>query len=514
MSDVDIEPSTPAQEPQRAPVLRPYQAAACDRIRAEIASGQRDLFVCPTGGGKTLVATALIEEAVRAGGRVVFLAHRRELIQQASAKLYDRGVDHGILLPGYPMRLDAPVQVASIPTLHMRGVRSRRIEMPPADLLVFDEAHHCPARTYRDIRKQYSGAAILGLTATPCRSDGRGLGDTFNAITEAPQIAELVELGSLVRHRVFAPHQLDLRGVHTARGDYVTSELDRRLNRRQLVGDITSTYLKHGQGRPTVVFACSVGHSVHIRNSLRAEGILAEHLDGTTPQDERQDILARLAAGKIDVVCNFGVLTEGWDCPPVACLINARPTKHMGLYRQMMGRGLRPAPGKDDLIILDHANGVFTHGFIDEAVIWTLDPDKRAENPHQTARQSGAEPRLVPCPECGGVRKQGQPCPSCGWRPRPKPVAVPVIEGELGQVDRDGTVAAPVEDRVRFHGELVYIGQRRGYKEGWAAHKYRDRYGYWPPRGPVEPLEPSLATLRWVTSELIRYAKGQQGAGR
>src|SRR5262249_27437552 len=151
--------------------------------------------------------------------------------------------------------------------------------------------------------------------------------------------------------------------------------------------DITSTYLKHGQGRPAVVFACSVGHSVHIRNSLRAQGILAEHLDGTTPQDEREDILARLAAGKIDVVCNFGVLTEGWDCPPVACLINARPTKHMGLYRQMMGRGLRPAPGKDDLIILDHANGVFTHGFIDEAVIWTLDPDKRAESPHQTARQ-------------------------------------------------------------------------------------------------------------------------------
>ena len=418
------------------------------------------------------------------------------------------------LLPGHPMRLAAPVQVASIAALHARAVRSCKIEMPPADLVVVDEAHHAPAKTYRRILEEYSSADLIGLTATPCRGDGRGLGDAFGTILECPQVAELVAAGHLVGTRTFAPCRPDLAGIHTERGDYVIGELAERMDKQTLVGDIVGTWLKWGEGRRTVVFATSVSHSVHIRNEFRREGVTCEHLDGATPSEERDAILARLAAGTIDVVVNCMVLTEGWDCSEVGCVVLARPTRHIGLYRQMVGRVLRPAPGKVDALVLDHAGAVFEHGFVEEPVIWTLHPDRRAEVPAQLARGRGELPSLKICPECQAVRRQGQPCPCCGWRPQPRPVAVETEEGELGEVDRRGVVTPLPDDPEHFYRELLWIVRAHNYKPGWAAHKHKIRYGVWPPRSwaGLEPVEPSRATLRWVRSENIRFAKSRGAA--
>jgi superfamily II DNA or RNA helicase len=410
------------------------------------------------------------------------------------------------------MRLAERVQVASIATLYARVMRTRRIESPPADAIFLDEAHHAPARTYRRILEQYPGVPLIGLTATPCRSDGRGLGDAFDVITECPQVQALIDLGFLVPTRVYAPYRPDLTGVRVERGDYVERELAQRMDCQELVGDIAGTWLKRGEGRPTVVFATSVGHSVHIRDEFRRAGAVSEHIDGATPTEERDDILARLRAGKVDIVSNCMVLTEGWDCPPVSCAVLARPTRHHGLFRQMIGRILRPAPGKTDAIVLDHAGAVFAHGFVEEPVRWTLHPDRRAETPCQAARGRREMPGLTTCPECSAVRRQGQLCPACGWRPQPRPIPVETIAGELGEVGRNRIVAPTPDDPVRFHGELISIARARGYKPGWAAHKYKARYGHWPPRALPQPVEPSLATLRWVRSENVRFAKFQGAA--
>ena len=500
-----------------APTLREYQVEVIDRIRAAIAAGHRRiLLVVPTGGGKTVIAAAMIAGTVERGNRSLFLAHRRELITQCSGKLYANGVEHGVLLPGFPQRLGEAVQVASIWTAHARAIRASVIDLPEAQVVFVDEAHHATARTYRDLLGAYPEAVIVGITATPCRGDGRGLGDIFDFLIEGPTVPELIEGRFLVPTIVYAPARPDLAGVSVQRGDYVERQLAERMDKAELVGDIVTHWLRLSQRRPTVVFASSVGHSVHLRDEFRRSSVVAEHIDGTTPTDERDAILGRLASGAVEVVCNYGVLTEGWDSPVVSCAVLARPTKHHGLYRQMVGRILRPASGKIDALILDHAGAVFEHGFIEEPVLWTLSPSKRAENPRQTARSKSRAPALTTCPECHAVRFEGQPCPVCHWRPQRKPETVDVADGELGLVDRSRVVKLPThspDDQRQFFRGLLYIANERGYQRGWAAHKYREKFAVWPSGRHAEPAMPDAGVRSWVRSRQIAYAKAQQKAG-
>ena len=495
-----------------APELRPYQRSVFERIWSAVDAAQRRmLLVAPTGSGKTVIAAEIIAEACRRDLRVLFLVHRRELTKQTSRKLYAVGVDHGIIQAGFPPRPGERVQIASVQTLHARAVLTSAIDMPEADLVIVDEAHHVRARTYRRILDAYPEAMVMGLTATPCRGDGRGLGSVFELLIECPGVAELTHAGFLVPATVYAPSRPDLTGVPVARGDYVEKHLAERVDTPTLVGDIATHILRHARGRPTVVFATSVSHSVHIRDELRRLGLNAEHIDGSTPVEERDAILAQLAAGTIEVVTNCAVLTEGWDCPEAWCVVLARPTQSLALYRQMVGRALRPAPGKTDALILDHAGAVFQHGLHDDPITWTLYPDKRAENPAHTARLQRRAPALTECPECHAVRFEGQPCPAsaCGWRPRPKPAAVEVVDGDLGRVERNLTVTASVLDQRRFYAQLLYIARQRGYQRGWAAHKFREKFGAWPSWHFAEPIPADDSVRAWVRSRAIAYAKAQ-----
>ena len=292
-------------------------------------------------------------------------------------------------------------------------------------------------------------------------------------------------------------------------------QLAERMDKQKLVGDIVTHWHRLAERRPTVVFATSVGHSVHLRDEFRASGVLAEHIDGSTPVEDREKILARLAAGTVEVVCNCMVLTEGWDQPMVSCLVLARPTRHMGLYHQMVGRVLRPAPGKDYALVLDHAGAVFEHGFVEEPVTWTLSEDRRAENPLQVSRAQHRAPALTICPECKAVRLEGRPCTACGWRPQPKPKGVEIAEGELGEVDRKRKVhrrAYTEDDKLRFYRGLLWIAQERRYKPGWAAHKFKEKFRTWPTVRDVEPMVPEQATRSWVRSRQIAYAKALERA--
>ena len=258
------------------------------------------------------------------------------------------------------------VQVASVQTLWSRCYRGRE-DLPPANIVFVDEAHHCPAQTYRKILESYPDAQVIGLTATACRRDGRGLGSIFDTLIEGPQVQELIDQGYLVPTKVFAPSQPHLEGVKVRNGDYAENELAVRMDRPELVGDIVSHWLRLAEKRKTVVFASSVGHSVHLADEFKRSRIRAAHIDGGTEKAERDEILGELdVGGNVDVVCNCMVLTEGWDQPNVACTVLARPTRSMGLFLQMIGRVLRPFPHKLNALILDHAGAVFAHGFAED----------------------------------------------------------------------------------------------------------------------------------------------------
>jgi DNA repair protein RadD len=497
--------------------LHQFQQDAVAEIERHISEGRRRiLLVCPTGGGKTVIASDLIRRVVAKYQRALFLAHRREIILQTSAKLIANDVRHGIIMGGVDPRPMEAVQVASIDTLHVRGVRSDAMDLPPADLVVFDEAHRARGRTREHLISLYPHAVLLGMTATPCRGDGRGLGIIFEVMVECPQVAELISGGFLVKSRVYAPIDPDLKGVKTQQGDYVVSQLAGRMNTEALVGDIVTHWHKYGETRPTVAFGVDVAHSVHIRDEFLRAGVRAEHLDGTTPIDEREAILAQLATGETKVVSNCMVLTEGWDCPPVGCCILARPTKQMGLFRQMIGRVLRPSDGKLDAIILDHSGAVWNHGLPEDYVAWTLDVDRRAENLAHKKRQAGEEPKLRECPKCHAIMVK-PPCANCGWQPQPKAREIEFEDGELGLVlggKSRGERMRP-DQQLQFYRELRGFARERGMKDGWAFHKCKER-GFTPPWSwrDYPLIEPSPATRSWAKSRLIAFAKAKQREGQ
>jgi superfamily II DNA or RNA helicase len=497
--------------------LRPYQTDAVAEIARTITAGpKRIILVAPTGSGKTVIGADIIKSAVEAYQRVLLITHRREIIQQTSNKLNALGIRHGIILAGVSPRQLEPVQIASVQTLFQRAIRTDKMLLPIAHVLVIDECHHCPAQTYQQIIDAYPDATLLGLTATPCRGDGRGLGGIFQTIIETPQVAELIEQGYLVKTRVYAPVNPDLKGVRTQAGDYVEAQLAARMDIPKLIGDIVTHWHKYSERRSTVCFAVNVAHSIHMRDEFVKSGVRAEHIDGGTPKAERDAALARLASGETELISNCMVLTEGWDMPEVGCCILARPTKKMGLYRQMIGRVLRPADGKPDAIILDHSGAVFRHGFAEDPVEWTLDLDHRAQSPTHVARcEKGWGSRLLECSQCGAIRVAGEPCPACGFLPKRPPRDVFVAHGDLGLVQggRAQPHAYDPIERAEWHGQLAYIAQQRGYKPGWVAHQYKQKFGCFPAWG-SQPLliMPTPEVLSWVRSRMIAFAKARGAA--
>jgi superfamily II DNA or RNA helicase len=406
--------------------------------------------------------------------------------------------------------------------LHARAIRTDKITLPAANLIIIDEAHHIAARTWRKILEEYPNARRIGLTATPCRSDGRGLGNFFTILVEGPQVAELIEQKHLVPTVYYAPAEPDLKGVKTQAGDYAINQLADRMNSDDLVGDIVSTWHKYGQRRKTLVFCVDVAHSVHVRDEFLKSGVRAEHLDGATPKADRDAIQARLESGETEVVTNCMVLVEGFDCPSVACIVLARPTKQLGLFRQMAGRGLRPSPGKANLVLTDHSGAVFRHGLLEDPIQWTLSTDKRAENPtHASCEQRGIK-RLLECPECKAIREGGKACRHCGWKPKRRPDAIVFADGELAEV-RNGKAKATAysqAERQRWYQQLLGLRLLRNeeristgkapLKPVWSAAKYKEKFGSWPPfvwnsLPPAAAVSPEVKS--WVRSRDIAFAK-------
>lgn len=352
--------------------LRPYQREAIDAIRDVWDSGQQNaLLVLATGLGKTVVFTALGRELRAEGiGKTLVLAHRGELLEQAKAKWLEVEPDAIVgVVKGAQRETWADVIVASVQScypdaLDEQGqvVRKGRVsELPLAEvgLVIADECHHIAADSWlalvRAVRQANPRALLLGVTATPYRADGQGLGMLFDRIAYRLGIADGIAQGYLCPLRgVRVQVELDLEGVKTSKnGDYRDDALGDRLDHEEIHRAIVEAWRKEAEGRQTVCFSPTVDTATHLAEAFVAAGIPADVVSDRTKKKDRAAILARYAAGELRVICNCAVLTEGWDAPATSCVVLARPTKSVGLYAQCVGRGTRLAEGKVDCVVLD-----------------------------------------------------------------------------------------------------------------------------------------------------------------
>ncbi len=469
------------------PVLRGYQIGCVDRTRDAFRSVHRVVCVCPTGGGKTVIAGAVITSAVEKGGRVLFLAHRKELIDQASAKLTQFGVAHGVIKAGVAPDLALPVQVASVQTL-VRRLGKLTGEPSPADrelgimpahlapftLIVVDECHHVMANTYQQILAAWPHARVLGLTATPYRIDGAALGDCFEHLVVGATVPELLQGGHLVRTRTFAPPPPEeLRSVHVRGGEYQAGEAAKVLDRTGPTQEILRTWQERAAGRLTVGFGCTVEHCEHLAEAFRAAGVPSAAVDGSMDESERGRILADLRSGALRVVWNVALLTEGFDLPELSCLIEARPTKSRCFWRQMCGRIMRPAPGKVDGIILDHAANGHRFGVPDQPDIYSLTEEEKGK------RAARSEPQAAICPDCFLVLPVPSPavCPQCQCRLRDeRAMASERVELEIREL-----TPADEADRYEWYRRCIDTAYDLGKKLGWVFYRYQERWGEKPP---------------------------------
>lgn len=492
--------------------LRDYQERAIELVNDSSRAGKRaPLVVAPTGCGKTVIASAMMERAVARGHRCLFLAPRRELIYQTSRKLDEFGLPHGLVLAGCDARQDlyAPVQVASIDTLLARVVRKRRIELPEPHVVFVDEAHLAITAKRRELLDLFPKAWRVGLTATPTRKDGRALGALFDTIVEPTSITALIRAGWLVPARYFAPSTPDLSGVHVLAGDYNSKELATVMNQPRLHGDVVNHWLKHASDRRTVVFATSIEHSVALCEEFLRNGVAAEHVDANTPQHLRDATFERFRSGQTRVLCNCFLASYGFDLPELSCVVLARPTRSLMLYLQMIGRGLRPADGKKDCLVLDHSGAVHRHGFADDERVWTLEGDQALVD----TRMAGADKRelkMLTCPECAFVFSGARLCPECGYFFAPKGREVRTLDGELVEIGQH--LPRNEQDELVFYSELLGFAQESRYKQGWAYHKFRAKFDHYPPASfrHARPVQPSASTRGWIKSDRIRWLKARQ----
>ena len=447
--------------------LRPYQQQAISDLRMAYRSGSAaPLLVAPTGMGKTVVFAAITQAAAARGRQVLILVHRRELIHQASAKLAAIGVDHGVIAAGITPA-NASVQVASVQTL------IRRLDRAAApDLIIIDEAHHAVAGSWRKVIDHWPNSLLLGVTATPVRQDGRGLGSMFDHLVLGPSTAELIATGYLSPARIYAPPPVaDLTGIHRRAGDYAIDEAADRMDRPTVTGDAISHYQRIGAGQPAIAFCCNVKHAEHVCHAFTVAGIRSATLLGNTT--DRDALVARFAAGFIDVLVTVDVVSEGFDCPGAAVAILLRPTQSEGLYLQQIGRVLRPAQSKAAAIVLDHVGNVHRHGFPDDYREWSL--DDRVTRVRTTDVQA---PIVRTCPECFAAFKPALICPCCGAACAAPDRQLQQVAGDLQELKREA-VHQRITERKKAHTlqQLIAVGQARGMKNpvGWAKHVHNAR---------------------------------------
>ncbi|MFE8034134.1 DEAD/DEAH box helicase [Thiohalocapsa marina] len=458
--------------------LRDYQAHMLSEVRTAYAQGFRaPLLVAPTGSGKTVCFSYVAANARAKGNCTLILVHRRELLEQTSRTLDAFGVEHGRIAAGEP-QTDAAVQIASVQTLVRR---LERMTWAP-DLIVVDEAHHTTASTgHGRIIAAFPKARVLGVTATPERLDGQGLGTHvggyFDRLVLGPSVADLIQRGYLSKPIVYAPAQaLDLKGIATRAGDYAQDALAAAMDRPSITGSAVAEYRRRCEGAPAIAFCVTVEHARNVAAAFTQAGYKAASIDGTLSAEDRAKRIADLASGRLHVLTSCEIISEGTDIPIVGAAILLRPTQSLALYLQQVGRALRPYSGKERAVILDHVANSLRHGLPDDARDWNLDAKPRRQRakdddkPQQAVRQ---------CDHCQAVHAPAPTCPECGHVHPIQQREIEHIDGELQEVTRQQADRLAQRRREQAKAQtlddLRAIGRRRGYRPGWAEHVFKSR---------------------------------------
>jgi superfamily II DNA or RNA helicase len=445
--------------------LRPYQADLVARLRASFALGRRaPLLQLATGAGKTPIFGEITKGAAAKGRKVLVIAHRRELVRQASDKLTWAGVPHGIIAAGLDLDHDRQVVVASIQTAVRRLDR-----LPKFDLLVIDEAHHSRADTWANLFAHQRDARLLGVTATPARLDGKGLGVAaggyFDDLVIGPSTKDLIDAGWLSPARCFVPERiLDFSKVRTVGGDWDPDALVNIVDTSIITGDAVLHYRRRADHQPAIAFCIRVDHAEHVAAAFRGAGYRSACVHGGTPKDRRDDLILGLGTGAVEVLTSCDLISEGLDVPSVGCVILLRPTQSLVLHRQQIGRGMRPGDGKT-LTVNDHVGNIVRHGPPEVEPRWTL---------------NGIERR--PPPDRGDEDDAGE------RNGRGRPVPTTNAAGELIELTAERRLAAmPYRRIVRgfmrgevSKDELRSYARARGYKPGWIWHLQQERAGQRP----------------------------------
>lgn len=489
-------------------VLRPYQQDVVNEVRKSFAEGYKcPLVVAATGSGKTVMFSYIAKNAAEKNNAIIIAAHRKEIIRQISLSLARFALPHNVIAAPALVRQIKVAQfkafgksfvdpasstmVGSVQTIVGRfsdidvsiAHLSKRISKPAKTIVIQDEGHHVVENTaWGRVMDRYGpavGNVSLIVTASPQRLDGRGLGKGHggyaDTIIEAPPMSWLIENGFLSPYRIFtAQHQIDVSSVKTRMGDYATSDLQEVVDKPQITGDAITHWRKHASGLKTAIFCVSVEHSKHVAAEFNANGIPAAHIDGGTDDTERDKAIIDFANGKILVITNVNILSEGFDLASIAqqdvtidCVVDLAPTQSLVNALQRWGRALRPAPGKT-AVLLDHAGNVMRHGLPDEDRSWTLEGVKKKKR--KTEDDDEEDVKVKCCPDCFSIHEPQPVCPNCGHVYEIKARKIEHIEGELKEIEQ-AQIEKMRRDRMLQQGkaqtvdELVQQGMSKGRAE-------------------------------------------------
>ncbi len=451
--------------------LRPYQQAAVDGVRDSFRAGRRrPLLVAPTGSGKTVIFSYVTASAAAKGNRTLILVHRAELLEQCHRSLSQMDVPHGLIASGLTPDRSQLTQIASVQTLVRRF---DRVVAP--DLIVIDEAHHATAGAWASVLAQYPNARVLGVTATPQRLDGKGLGQVFDDLIRGPEVTKLIDEGYLCKPVYYAPKTVDLTGVHMVAGDYNRAEVAERMDRPTITGDAVIHYRKYAEGQPCIVFCTGIKHAEHVAQAFNASGYRFKVIDGTLAKEERARRVLDLSSGALQGLVSVDIVSEGFDLPCVSTAILLRPTASLSLHLQQIGRVLRPSPGKQRAVILDHVGNCRRHGLAEELRDWSLDGIRKRGK--RGPQDDVADTRQ--CPECFAVHTPSPQCPQCLHVYEIKDRIPDVVDGELEELK----AREAIRGRKREQGtaqtleDLIRVGKSRGMKNpyGWAHNVFRAR---------------------------------------
>lgn len=428
----------------------------------------------------TVIFCYITASAAGYGNDVLILVHRKELIIQCSMALTALGVSHGIIAPGFPSTW-AKVQIASVQTLVNRLDR-----ITPPRLIISDECHHAGATSWAKIFLHFPHANILGVTATPCRLDGRGLGRDaggfFDVMVCGPSIKELITRGFLAEPKLFAPPiGADLSSLHKRAGDFITSEAAAALDKPAITGCAVQHYRSIVQGAPSIAFCSSVAHAEHVAEEFRQAGYNAASIDGSMHDNDRRKRITDLGTGSLNVLTSCDIISEGTDIPIVAGAILLRPTDSLSLFMQQVGRALRMYEGKKCAYILDHVGNCHRHGLPDADREWNLLGTKGQKKKSDEEKDI----KLKQCEVCYSCHLPAPVCPNCGNVYPKMQREIEHRDGELVEFDRERFEQMERDRQKQFNRieerkcktleDFQALAAARGYNPGWAYHRYRAR---------------------------------------